>query len=59
MLDQAAYISVRVHLSGVFNGSPFQDDLQFSLLWQRNENGAWQVIAGKATVVQAPAQPPS
>ncbi|MCT0207455.1 nuclear transport factor 2 family protein [Synechococcus sp. CS-1332] len=59
MLDQAAYVSVRVHLSGVFNGSPFQDDFQFSRLWQRNENGAWQVIAGQATVVQALAHPPS
>ncbi len=59
MLEQAALVCVRVHLSGVFNGSSFQEDLQFSRLWQRHASGAWLVIAGQATRVQAPAPPSS
>jgi hypothetical protein len=45
MLGQAALVCVRVHLSGVFNGSLFQEDLRFSRLWQRHVSGAWQVVA--------------
>ncbi|MEA5416404.1 nuclear transport factor 2 family protein [Synechococcus sp. BA-132 BA5] len=59
MLEQAAFVGVRVHLWGVFNGSPFQEDLRFSRLWQRTVSGAWQVVAGQATRVQAPAPPSS
>ncbi len=59
MLEQAAFLGVRVHLSGVFSGSPFQEDLQLSRLWQRHVSGAWLVIAGQATRVQAPAPPSS
>lgn len=59
MLEQAAFVGVRVHLSGVFNGSPFQEDLRFSRLWQRHASGPWQVIAGQATRVQALAPPSS
>ncbi len=59
MLEHATFVCVRVHLSGVFNGSPFQEDLQFSRLWQRHASGAWQVVAGQATRVQAPAPPSS
>jgi hypothetical protein len=59
MQEQAAFVGVRVHLWGVFNGSPFQEDLRFSRLWQRTVSGAWQVVAGQATRVQAPAPPSS
>lgn len=59
MLEQAALVGVRVHLWGVFNGSPFEDDLRFSRLWQRQVSGAWQVVAGQATRVQAQAPPSS
>ncbi|MCP9860800.1 MULTISPECIES: nuclear transport factor 2 family protein [unclassified Cyanobium] len=59
MLGQAAFVCVRVYLSGVFNGSLFQEDLRFSRLWQRHVSGAWKVVAGQATRVQAPAPPSS
>lgn len=59
MLEQAAFFDVLVHLWGVFNGSPIQEDLRFSRLWQRTVSGAWQVVAGQATRVQAPAPPSS
>ena len=48
-----AYVSVRVRLSGTFNGSPFEDDIRFSRVWQLSPNNAWQVVAGQATVVRA------
>lgn len=59
MLENAASVCVRVHLCGVFKGSPFQEDLRFSLLWQRHVSGAWHVVAGQATRVQALAPPSS
>lgn len=52
ILNGLAYVSVRVRLSGAFSGSPFQDDVRFSRVWQLSQNNAWQVVAGQATVVQ-------
>jgi len=52
-LDHVVYVSVRVRVSGIFRGSPFQDDIRFSRVWQLSQNNAWQVIAGQATVVGA------
>ncbi len=53
VLDPAAFVTVRVQLSGVWNGSPFNDDIRFSRVWHRSPTQGWQVIAGQATVVQA------
>lgn len=53
VLGQVVYVSVRVRLSGTFNGSAFQDDIRFSRVWQLSPNLGWQVIAGQATVVSA------
>jgi hypothetical protein len=52
-LGHVAYVSVHVRWSGVFGGSPFQDDVRFSRVWQLSPNNAWQVIAGQSTVVRA------
>lgn len=52
-LADVAYVCVRARVSGTFSGSPFQDDIRFSRVWQRSPNNAWQVVAGQATVVQA------
>lgn len=51
-LGHVVYISVRVRLSGVFNGSPFQDDIRFSRVWKLSQHNSWQVIAGQATIVR-------
>ena len=52
-LADVAYVCVRARVSGTFSGSPFQDDIRFSRVWQRSVNNAWHVVAGQATVVQA------
>ena len=52
-LVDVAHVSVRARVSGTFSGSPFQDDIRFSRVWQRSPNNAWQVVAGQATVAQA------
>ncbi len=51
-LADVAYVSVRARVSGIFGGSPFQDDIRFSRVWRRSPNHAWQVVVGQATVVQ-------
>lgn len=52
-LGHVSYVCVRARLSGVFGGSPFQDDIRFSRVWQLSPNNVWQIIAGQATVVRA------
>jgi ketosteroid isomerase-like protein len=52
-LGAAVYVSVRAKVTGTYGGAPFQNDLRFSRIWQRNENSTWQIAAGHATVVQA------
>lgn len=52
-LVDVAFVSVRARLGGTFKGSPFQDDIRFSRVWQRASDDTWQVVAGQATVVQA------
>jgi hypothetical protein len=52
VLGHIAYVSVRARLSGVFLGSPFQDDIRFSRIWQQSPDDAWQITAGQATIVR-------
>ncbi|SBP87574.1 conserved hypothetical protein [Thiomonas delicata] len=52
ILNGLGYVSVRMRLSGAFSGSPFQEDVRFSRVWQRSQKNSWQVVAGQATVVQ-------
>ena len=53
VLDKAAYVSVKMRLAGIFNGTPFQDVIRFSRVWKLISSGIWQVIAGQATTVQS------
>lgn len=46
-----AVVSVRVHLVGSYAGTPAQGDFRFTRVWARLDAGAWQVVAGHATVV--------
>ncbi len=52
VLGHVTYVCVRARLAGVFGGSPFENDIRFSRVWQLSPNNVWQIIAGQATVVQ-------
>jgi ketosteroid isomerase-like protein len=52
ILGQAAYVCVRMALSGMNNGSPFRGDFRFSRVWHMSGDNTWQVVAGQVTAVQ-------
>jgi ketosteroid isomerase-like protein len=46
-----AIVSVRVHLSGSYAGTPSEADFRFTRLWALSPAGTWHIIAGHASVV--------
>jgi catechol 2,3-dioxygenase-like lactoylglutathione lyase family enzyme len=51
--ESIAVVSVRMKLSGLYEGAPFVSDLRYTRAWGLSQNGAWQVIAGHSSAVQA------
>ncbi|MBI5546297.1 MAG: nuclear transport factor 2 family protein [Deltaproteobacteria bacterium] len=49
---QLAIVSVRMRLTGTYNGTRVAEDLRYTRVWQRTPGMAWQVIAGHASVVR-------
>lgn len=49
---QLAVVSVRMKLSGAYDGSPFSGDLRYTRVWHLMESGTWQVVAGHSSAVQ-------
>ena len=49
---QLAVVSVRMKLSGVYDGSPFAGDLRYTRIWRLSENDTWQIVAGHSSAVQ-------
>lgn len=45
-------VSVRVHITGTYSETPFEDDLRFTRLWQRSSQDSWQIIMGHSSVVE-------
>ncbi|NJN38684.1 MAG: nuclear transport factor 2 family protein [Acaryochloridaceae cyanobacterium CSU_3_4] len=50
--ERLAIVSVRVWLTGIYNESPFQNDLRYTRIWCRATNSTWQVVAGHSSPVQ-------
>ncbi len=46
-----AVVSVRVHLSGSYAGTPSEADFRFTRVWAKSPDATWQVVAGHACVV--------
>ena len=49
---QIAVVSVRMKLSGVYDGSPFAGDLRYTRIWRLSQSDTLQVIAGHSSAVQ-------
>ena len=49
---QIAIVSVRMRLSGTYDGSPFENVFRFTRLWRHTEGNAWRIAAGQVTAVQ-------
>jgi ketosteroid isomerase-like protein len=46
-----AIVSVRVRLSGTYDGHPANADLRFTRVWAVSPHQTWQVVAAHATMV--------
>jgi ketosteroid isomerase-like protein len=42
---EVAIVSVRMQLSGSYNGSPANGDFRFTRVWAASSNGNWHIIA--------------
>jgi ketosteroid isomerase-like protein len=46
-----AIVSVRMHLSGSYEGTEFEGDFRYTRIWAVSSEGTWQIIAGQATAM--------
>ena len=46
-----AIVSVRMHLSGSYNGVASDNNFRFTRVWTLSSNNIWQVIAAHSSVV--------
>jgi len=54
MLGTVAIVNVAAHIGGTFAGTPFEETLRFTRVWQAMAPGTWQIIAAQATAVANP-----
>lgn len=52
-IGEQMVVSVEVQWAGLYGEISFQDNLQFTRLWQRSPQGLWQVIVGHSSVIQS------
>ena len=48
---EVAIVSVRMRLSGSYNGVESSGDFRFTRIWQRSSGGTWQVAAAHSSIV--------
>ena len=46
-----AIVSVKMQLSGSYNGTPTNGIFRFTRVWSQSQDGTWQVIAGHSGIV--------
>jgi ketosteroid isomerase-like protein len=48
---EVAIVSVRMRLSGSYNGSPTNGDFRYTRVWAVSSNGTWQIVAAHIGMV--------
>ena len=51
ILGDSAVVTVRVELSGSYQGTPASGTFRFTRVWARADDGEWRVVAGHSSVV--------
>ena len=51
LTGDVAIVSVRMQLSGSYNGTPTNGIFRFTRVWSQSKDGAWQIIAGHSGIV--------
>lgn len=50
--EQLAVVSVRMKVSGTYDGSPFAGNLRYTRIWCLSKSDSWQIVAGHSSAVQ-------
>ncbi|WP_297919201.1 nuclear transport factor 2 family protein [Metallibacterium sp.] len=50
--EKMAIVSVRIKMSGVYDGKPFASHLRYTRVWCLSQNNALQVVAGHSSAIQ-------
>jgi ketosteroid isomerase-like protein len=50
-LGDAAVVSVRMQLSGSYEGAPVNGDFRFTRVWARSQQERWQIVAAHAGLI--------
>jgi ketosteroid isomerase-like protein len=50
-LGDAAVVSVRMQLSGTYEGAPANGDFRFTRVWARSQQERWQIVAAHAGLI--------
>ena len=51
LTGDVAIVSVRMELSGSYNGTPTNGIFRFTRVWFQSQDGTWQIIAGHSGIV--------
>jgi ketosteroid isomerase-like protein len=50
-LDETAVVSVRMQISGTYQGAPTNGDFRFTRVWTRSQQQRWQIIAAHSVLI--------
>ena len=50
-LGYVAVVSVRMQLSGTYQGAPANGDFRFTRVWARSQQERWQIVAAHASLI--------
>uniref|UniRef100_E6QLD5 DUF4440 domain-containing protein n=1 Tax=mine drainage metagenome TaxID=410659 RepID=E6QLD5_9ZZZZ len=50
-LGDVAVVSVRMQLSGTYEGAPANGDFRFTRVWARSQQERWQIIVAHASLI--------
>ncbi|MDZ4870787.1 MAG: hypothetical protein CLLPBCKN_000175 [Chroococcidiopsis cubana SAG 39.79] len=51
LAGDVAIVSVKMQLSGSYNGTPTNGVFRFTRVWSQSQDGTWQIIAGHSGIV--------
>jgi len=51
LTGDVAIVSVKMQLSGSYNGTPTNGIFRFTRVWSQSGDGTWQIIAGHSGIV--------
>jgi hypothetical protein len=49
--QKVAIVSVRMQISGLYNGNPTNGDFRFTRVWAISSMGTWQIVAAHISMV--------